>query len=309
MDTVSTPTEPEITPPVESPKTMTEAPTIARLFLDEVLRGRVGHLQLLIDKGGVDINIRNKGANTYLHMACIYGHEKVVSFLIRNGADLNLENNQGCNALHVCLAQAAHKRYERIIRTLLVHGIDVHAMSRHGKIAIHTAVSSASTAVVQILLNFGAGISDIDFMGHNAFHFAAIRTHGSAAVKHKICKILLDHCHDAEMKRDCLFAEIDMDSEFDDSEDEDEDEERPPFTPHHLACIYGHDEVALMMEKAMAESEQEGIDICVAEEARALEKRRANQLAFVMGKHDRIGEKSLVQNLPIDVMQIVLQHV
>jgi ankyrin repeat protein len=290
---------------MEDVSTLPDTVALPPTFMDEVQRGRIGHLQALLDAGGVDINLKSRGGYTYLQHACMSSYDKVVTFLIRNGASLSLENDRGFTALHVAQCCPNTKRSENIIRTLLVHGICVHHMSKCGKIPIHTAVSQGSSSVVKLLLDFGADISDVDFMGQNALHLAAVRTTGSAAVKQKICKILLSHGNNAEFKLDCLLAQTDYDSYDDDSET---DEEPMVFTPFDLAFLAENQEIASMLRIAQKDAQQECCDIRRAIIARRQETRRGNELALFMGQHERLGEKSLIKDLPAEVVQMILKH-
>lgn len=285
---------------------VTKAPiSIDISFMSEVKHGRVANLQRLLDLGGVDINMRHTSGDTYLHMACRARHEHVVSLLVENGAHLSLENKTESTPLHVALCQGTSKKMENIIRTLLVHGCNVHHMNANGKIALHMAVSHGSTAVVKLLLEYGADISDVDFMGHNALHFAAIRSTGTANTKLSIMRILLKHGTDHCFKLHCLEAELEIDSDFDEDSDEND---TFPFEPVDLAEIHGNYEMAKMLNQEKTILRAECAQIHKAVKARAQETRRANELALVMGQHERLGASSLIKGIPVDVLQLILKH-
>lgn len=296
---------------ISSPPTIIKSPRpISLLFLDEVMYGgRVAQLQSLLDKGGVEINMRHKdrSGNTCLLAACqTYRHDnRVIEFLIRNGASLSVENNDGFTALHLIQTHPSNKKTEAIIRTLLVHGICVHTMSNCGKIALHTAVIEGSTASVKLLLDYGADISDVDFVGHNALHLAAKRTHGTAGTKQAVMRLLLTHGTDAKFKLDCLSAELEVDSDFDPDSDENE---TFPFDAFDLAHIHDNNVIAEMLRVAKNQAEQECSSIRKGETARRLETRRANELALAMGQHKRLGESSAIMGLPVEVLQLIMQH-
>ena len=64
--------------------------------------GNEYELQRLVLEKGVDVNSRNKmNGWTALHWACKRGHTSIVSFLIKHGADISLQNFKGQTPLQV----------------------------------------------------------------------------------------------------------------------------------------------------------------------------------------------------------------
>ena len=49
---------------------------------------------------GVDVNIKDQGGNTALHMASANGHTDIVKLLLQAKADLSCQNSSGNTALH-----------------------------------------------------------------------------------------------------------------------------------------------------------------------------------------------------------------
>ena len=68
-------------------------------FLEAVATGDLNAVQQAF-KARVDPNVREPNGSTPLIIAAMFGQTSVVSFLIENGARLNIQNNQGSTALH-----------------------------------------------------------------------------------------------------------------------------------------------------------------------------------------------------------------
>ena len=64
---------------------------------------------------GVDINLVNRGKETPLHLAALYGKSEVCDKLIQNGANIYAKNNTGMYAI----TYAASKGYIAIVQKIL----------------------------------------------------------------------------------------------------------------------------------------------------------------------------------------------
>ena len=109
----------------------------------------------LID-AGADPNGRGNSAMNYLEDAAMSGMTGVVDALIRNGTDLD---TYGSSALHWAVSGG----HTATARRLIDAGVDVNAtISRSSRPLISTAAASGNTALVQLLLERGADIGQID---------------------------------------------------------------------------------------------------------------------------------------------------
>ncbi|WAR31933.1 TNI3K-like protein [Mya arenaria] len=86
---------------------------------------------------------------TPLHMACNFGHDKVVEVLMRSGADLNVAGSVGDRPLHL----ACGKGHLRVTQ-LLIEGIESNKAE-----AFHSACYHGHLRLVQYLLEKGADIN------------------------------------------------------------------------------------------------------------------------------------------------------
>ena len=119
-----------------------------------------GHLEIvkLLVEGGADVNAcvhlrgelpycfglwgdcleveREESESTPLHSSVERGHEKIVSFLLAQGADPNAQTSLGNTALHL----AAEKNHVVVIENLLSHEkVDRHIYTKNGLNALHLA--------------------------------------------------------------------------------------------------------------------------------------------------------------------------
>jgi ankyrin repeat protein len=88
-----------------------------------------------------------------LHDA-IVSNKHEVPYLIRGGADVNLQDKNGYTPLHF----AAQEQEVEIARLLLDHGASINAQDRHGNTPLSTAVFnySGDGSVIQLLRERGA---------------------------------------------------------------------------------------------------------------------------------------------------------
>lgn len=93
---------------------------------------------LLIEQhiaAGSDLDAKDPfGGSTPLITASVFGKTEVAMALIKSGADLNKQNNDGASALHV----AAFFGRKEIVEALLVHGADKNILNSRGELAITT---------------------------------------------------------------------------------------------------------------------------------------------------------------------------
>ena len=90
-----------------------------------------------------------------LHLACKRGNLDVIHYLLsRKNVDVSIRDYQGRSLLHYA---AESRRGVQVIERLLQHGIGLQAVDIHGRTAIHHAASEGNLAVVQKLIEVGAG--------------------------------------------------------------------------------------------------------------------------------------------------------
>jgi ankyrin repeat protein len=89
-----------------------------------------------------------------LGLAAFFGHQAIVEFLLKNGADVSLSarNAQKVTALHAAVA----RRDLKIAKLLLEVGADPNARQERGFAPLHDAAANGSLPLVELLLKHGA---------------------------------------------------------------------------------------------------------------------------------------------------------
>jgi ankyrin repeat protein len=71
---------------------------------------------------GANIEAKNKGGNTALHLAALRDHETMARLLLGGGADIEATNRYGHTALHL-----AYQRHQTVAKLLLDRGANIAA--------------------------------------------------------------------------------------------------------------------------------------------------------------------------------------
>lgn len=144
-----------------------------------------GH-KSLVKVAGADINSRCPYKMTSLYYAAAQGGMGATKLLLSGGADVHLETRHGDTTLHIAAGAGSQcfidvikdfstgrKRcrvnehdYERIAKLLLDYGAEVnHQSSKLLRSALHVAVIMQSRRMVLLLLENGADVDLVDYMG------------------------------------------------------------------------------------------------------------------------------------------------
>ena len=101
---------------------------------------------------------------TALLEAASAGDTETVETLLKHGANINAQDNDGGTAL----IWAAVNGHTKTVETLLKHGADINAQDNEGVTALMHAASAGDTKTVKILLKHGANINVQDNEGYTA---------------------------------------------------------------------------------------------------------------------------------------------
>lgn len=85
---------------------------------------------------------------TLLHAAAEHGQLSTVDLLIRKGARLDLQDNNGHTALH----RAASRGHTEIVKTLIKAGAPIHTLDLQGKTPVHLAAVNEHLDCVKVLV-------------------------------------------------------------------------------------------------------------------------------------------------------------
>jgi ankyrin repeat protein len=110
----------------------------------------------------IDINHKDKHGDTILTKYVKEGRYNAAEWLIKNGADVNLKNNDGKNALEI----AVEKNNLPIVKGLLDFGkIDVNQKDATGRSLLQNVVVWGNHQMAKLLLKYGADINSVDDYG------------------------------------------------------------------------------------------------------------------------------------------------
>jgi ankyrin repeat protein len=133
---------------------------------------------------GARASSRTADGTYLLHQAIAKGHVNIVRSLLLAGADLNITNSLGRNALHIASAHRGEKTLtvkfdgrekELIAENLLREGAQVNSRTPDGDTALHFAVSTGVVTLVRLLIRSGASIDIRNRRGLTPLH-AAVAT-------------------------------------------------------------------------------------------------------------------------------------
>ena len=109
--------------------------TVPEKIVYESGKNHVSDTRRLIQKVGIDTTDIN--GNTALHLAAQKGLEKIISFLITEGASINVQNNNLDTPLHL----AASKGLFRTLEILCNAGADLNILNKQGNRAYDIAIA------------------------------------------------------------------------------------------------------------------------------------------------------------------------
>ncbi|EAX88960.1 ankyrin repeat protein, putative [Trichomonas vaginalis G3] len=94
----------------------------------------------------------------------------LIRFLISNGADVNLKDNDGQTFLHQIYSPS---NLAAIWGVLLTHAVDINAKDKKGCTPLHYAVIRGLVKLVKFLVSHGVDVNSKDFLGSTPLHYAA----------------------------------------------------------------------------------------------------------------------------------------
>ena len=107
-----------------------------------------------------------------LHVASAKGHVSIVDMLLARGADVALVDASGCTALH---RSVYWRRSEVTDRLLEREDLPLNTKALSGLSALHSVCLRGDVPIIQKLLSKGASIAIPDKFGRTPFHYAAMK--------------------------------------------------------------------------------------------------------------------------------------
>ncbi|KAK7909540.1 hypothetical protein WMY93_014224 [Mugilogobius chulae] len=132
------------------------------------LEGDLVKINELLTMRNTDIDKLDKKQRTALHIACLNGQDKVVSFLIQKQACLDLRDDTGNTALMT----AVQKNNLACVNILLKNQADPNLQDSEGQTALHLATKTNNVSVARLLLNYRADLNAQTKRGYTPLSFA-----------------------------------------------------------------------------------------------------------------------------------------
>lgn len=131
--------------------------------------GDIEMIRLLAENGADLVHLNNAG-QLPLHLAAMYGYEKVVDLLLAMGSPVNTDNSQP-SPLHLAAAWGWSAVAKRLVRA----GAAIESKDSKDRTPLYLASYNGSRNMAELLLSFGATptVSDID--GMTPLHVAALK--------------------------------------------------------------------------------------------------------------------------------------
>ncbi|KAI2653199.1 Ankyrin-1 [Labeo rohita] len=225
-------------------------------------------VRLLVETHQASVDALSLKKQTPLHLAAISGQLDVCSSLLSLKADITATDIRGQTPLHL----AAENNHSEVVKLFLRHRPELATLANmEGATCTHIAAAKGSVAVVKVLLEAGASVTEEDAEGMTAIHLAAKNGHthilevlkGSVSLKIQSSKTGLTALHVA-----ACFGQVDfvreiltkvpatIRSEFPtnrgSSSGKDDVKRQQPlaesgYTPLHLAAQSGHENVVRLL--------------------------------------------------------------
>jgi ankyrin repeat protein len=181
------------------------------------LYGNPESINLLL-AGGAKLNIRDADGNTPLHITVWYRHPENLSEILKGDPDIDAINTDGYTPLHLA---ARRPDNEKAIELLLQQGADVNIPDPTGRNALLVSVGSHQKEYIGLLVSKGIDINSQDNDGNTALHYPLINVLKNKMYlpySKEIVKILLEEGADPHIRNKEGKSPMDMAVEAADDE-------------------------------------------------------------------------------------------
>jgi len=137
-----------------------------------------GHLEVLrlLLRSGANLELEDKDGDQAVHHAAFGDEPGVMEVISAAGADLNARNKRRQTALHI----AVNKGHVGVVKILLGQSCHPSLQDSEGDTPLHDAISKKRDDMLSLLLDHNADIMLTNNNGFNALHHAALRGNPSA---------------------------------------------------------------------------------------------------------------------------------
>ena len=147
--------------------------------ISKIEKSRIDKIHLLLSLGA-DVNEVNLCGRPAIVMACKNSDERVARYLVQHGADPNLSDFFGHNALHSCFLDyplglldfGAFRPKSGLLKLLTPLMADVNVATATGMTALHLSAQRVKADDIRIILEAGANPLTRDNLGRTPLHFS-----------------------------------------------------------------------------------------------------------------------------------------
>ncbi|MCK5155253.1 MAG: ankyrin repeat domain-containing protein, partial [Spirochaetales bacterium] len=115
--------------------------------------------------------LADTSGNTPIHMAVQWDYPEIVSYLIEQGANINVHNFEGFTPIHYAVKNNSIK----ICQVLMNNGALINARDSYSNTPLHTAISWESVQAAKFLLLRGANVHLRNLSGNTPLHTAVLQ--------------------------------------------------------------------------------------------------------------------------------------
>lgn len=123
-------------------------------FFESAAAGQLASIQSYLQKDKALINTFSVDGFTVLGLACFFKKEKIVKYLLAQGADVNIASNNDFKVAP--LHSVATTGNVLLAKLLLQHGADINAQQQSGVTVLHSSAHNGFFELVKLLLENNA---------------------------------------------------------------------------------------------------------------------------------------------------------
>ena len=148
----------------------------SKLTISIIEAAKIGNTEVvkLLLKENADVNIQNENGWTSLMLASLNGHSQVVELLLKANADVNIQDEDGWTALMI----ASLNGHTQVVKLLLKENADVNIQKENGwTVLMSASLNGHNTQVVELLLKENADVNIQNENGMTALMIASLNGH------------------------------------------------------------------------------------------------------------------------------------
>lgn len=120
-------------------------------LLHDAISGNKFDIALFFINSGIDVNLTNSDSQSALHLICINQNVDVAKELLYRGANLNLRDKYGNNAMWTAVFHCKGRNY-KMVKLFMAFNPDISTPNKAGKSPLDFAMQVGDEKLINILL-------------------------------------------------------------------------------------------------------------------------------------------------------------